>query len=122
MKSFKCGNCDGRGKLSHFSHVSEGVCFACKGSGRIAVSEKDWRSIKGMKAKSQALRDLLRAAAEAGDKEAFWAIVKTLTYSWEMAQAWMACKRLEDADAPPWVAKAAAWCARRQNELEDKGM
>lgn len=31
-----CGKCDGTGRISAFSHIHEGLCFACGGSGRIA--------------------------------------------------------------------------------------
>jgi hypothetical protein len=30
-----CYACGGTGTLPHYSHISDGVCFACQGSGRI---------------------------------------------------------------------------------------
>lgn len=33
MDTAICGKCDGTGKLPHFSHVAQGTCFRCGGSG-----------------------------------------------------------------------------------------
>jgi hypothetical protein len=30
----KCHRCGGRGRLDHYRHVANGVCFACDGSGK----------------------------------------------------------------------------------------
>ena len=37
-----CPNCDGKGVLPHFRHISNGVCFWCKGTGQI-----HWKSFIG---------------------------------------------------------------------------
>lgn len=37
METVKCSKCDGRGKLTYHLHIADGVCFACKGSGSVAV-------------------------------------------------------------------------------------
>ncbi len=36
-KTTICSKCGGFGKLRHYSHIAEGVCFACSGSGQIVV-------------------------------------------------------------------------------------
>lgn len=41
----KCNKCNGSGKLGHYSHIDEGVCFACKGSGEVVKNRKP----KGLK-------------------------------------------------------------------------
>ena len=40
MKKIKCCTCDGTGKLSHFNHIADGVCFACNGTGIISSDTK----------------------------------------------------------------------------------
>jgi len=30
-----CPNCDGTGKIPHYSHIANGACFACGGTGTI---------------------------------------------------------------------------------------
>jgi|TARA_R110001599_G_scaffold347187_1_gene573217 RecJ-like exonuclease len=30
-----CGKCNGKGKIDHYHYVSNGVCFACDGTGKI---------------------------------------------------------------------------------------
>ena len=30
-----CPNCDGTGRLPHYSHIANGTCFACGGTGTI---------------------------------------------------------------------------------------
>jgi hypothetical protein len=32
-----CPNCDGTGKLPHYSHIANGDCFACGGTGTIVI-------------------------------------------------------------------------------------
>lgn len=34
-----CPNCDGTGKLPHYSHIANGDCFACNGTGTISFSD-----------------------------------------------------------------------------------
>lgn len=34
-----CGKCDGVGRMNWCSHVMNGVCFWCKGTGRVTVKE-----------------------------------------------------------------------------------
>lgn len=31
----KCGRCNGKGRIGHYHYVSNGVCFACDGKGKI---------------------------------------------------------------------------------------
>jgi DnaJ-class molecular chaperone len=31
----KCGKCNGKGRIGHYHYVSNGVCFACDGEGKI---------------------------------------------------------------------------------------
>jgi len=33
-----CPHCDGTGKLPHYSHIANGDCFACGGTGKIRFS------------------------------------------------------------------------------------
>ena len=37
----KCHNCAGAGRIAHFSHVNNGVCFTCGGSGKLEAWEHD---------------------------------------------------------------------------------
>ena len=32
----ECNRCDGKGILPHYGHISGGICFACKGSGKLS--------------------------------------------------------------------------------------
>jgi|DEB0MinimDraft_6_1074348.scaffolds.fasta_scaffold00004_64 RecJ-like exonuclease len=34
-----CPNCDGKGKLPHYSHIANGDCFACGGTGTLKITE-----------------------------------------------------------------------------------
>lgn len=34
-KMAKCEKCDGKGQIDWYSHVAQGVCFSCKGSGTV---------------------------------------------------------------------------------------
>jgi len=36
----KCSKCNGTGKISGFSHISNGVCFDCMGSGILPGAKK----------------------------------------------------------------------------------
>jgi DnaJ-class molecular chaperone len=31
----KCGRCNGKGRIGHYHYVSNGVCFACDGAGKV---------------------------------------------------------------------------------------
>jgi hypothetical protein len=33
----ECVNCNGKGKLRHFSHYANGICFWCNGSGKLWI-------------------------------------------------------------------------------------
>ena len=33
----QCGKCEGKGKINAFRHVSNGICFWCKGTGILTV-------------------------------------------------------------------------------------
>ena len=35
----ECGKCDGKGRIEGLSHVSNGVCFWCHGTGKLAASK-----------------------------------------------------------------------------------
>lgn len=35
----ECGKCDGKGRIEGLSHVANGVCFWCKGTGKLAASK-----------------------------------------------------------------------------------
>ena len=35
----ECPNCNGTGKLSHFSHIANGDCFACGATGRLNLKQ-----------------------------------------------------------------------------------
>lgn len=39
-KTKPCKRCEGSGRLSHFGHVHNGVCLACKGAGFQYVTKK----------------------------------------------------------------------------------
>lgn len=34
-----CSKCDGKGRINAFSHIENGSCFACKGTGTITRSK-----------------------------------------------------------------------------------
>jgi hypothetical protein len=34
-----CWKCDGKGNLPHFSHIENGRCFACQGSGKCSIRQ-----------------------------------------------------------------------------------
>lgn len=34
-----CPNCDGTGKLPHYSHIANGTCFACGGTGSLTFTD-----------------------------------------------------------------------------------
>lgn len=57
-KAFICWHCHGTGELKHFSHIANGVCFACKGRGwqyspnglrssKPRAERKKWRKVDG---------------------------------------------------------------------------
>ena len=33
----KCNNCMGKGYISYYNHIADGICFKCKGKGYINV-------------------------------------------------------------------------------------
>jgi RecJ-like exonuclease len=33
----QCGKCSGTGKIESFSHIAGGICFWCKGTGRLSI-------------------------------------------------------------------------------------
>lgn len=35
MCKVKCINCNGTGRLAHFAHYDNGICFACEGTGKV---------------------------------------------------------------------------------------
>lgn len=35
-----CPNCDGTGKLPHYSHIANGDCFACGGTGKLDLGRQ----------------------------------------------------------------------------------
>jgi hypothetical protein len=37
--TYACGKCEGRGFLRSFSHIANGVCFACEGTGKVTVKD-----------------------------------------------------------------------------------
>lgn len=54
-KATVCWHCHGTGELPHFRHISDGVCFACKGMGwqynpngvRGRGPKRTWKKIDG---------------------------------------------------------------------------
>lgn len=40
LSSYTCGRCDGKGLLPHYSHVANGTCFACQGTGTVSYTER----------------------------------------------------------------------------------
>lgn len=61
MTTTPCSKCNGSGYLSVFAHYAGGVCFACSGSGRVAVR------------KAPATRQPAGRAAHIAAQEARWA-------------------------------------------------
>lgn len=35
MTKVKCNNCNGTGRLAHFAHLDNGICYACEGTGKV---------------------------------------------------------------------------------------
>jgi len=33
----ECSKCDGKGRISAFSHIENGACFTCKGTGKVRI-------------------------------------------------------------------------------------
>jgi hypothetical protein len=40
MYTIPCQNCKGKGKIDHYKHVEDGICFTCYGSGVQEVTEE----------------------------------------------------------------------------------
>lgn len=38
-----CAKCDGRGRIDAFSHIAQGVCFWCSGSGKLPIGHEHAR-------------------------------------------------------------------------------
>jgi hypothetical protein len=34
----KCTNCSGTGRVNHFAHIDNGICYACDGTGKAKAS------------------------------------------------------------------------------------
>jgi hypothetical protein len=41
MEHGACGKCDGKGRIGAFSHYAGGVCFWCKGTGRLEIKASE---------------------------------------------------------------------------------
>jgi len=41
-----CGKCDGTGRLGHYGHIANGVCFDCGGSGKISWKDRTDGTVK----------------------------------------------------------------------------
>lgn len=54
-----CSRCNGQGNFKHFSHVAEGDCFKCGGSGKTLVTVRTLR-----RREAQAAADKVAAEAE----------------------------------------------------------
>lgn len=36
MSKYTCTRCNGKGRIGHYNHIDDGICFACGGSGKVA--------------------------------------------------------------------------------------
>ena len=62
-----CPRCSGKGSIPQFGHNYEGVCFQCRGLGKIKVARKDAHVLVLLQ---QALRNQLsEPAGGAGDQD-----------------------------------------------------
>ena len=41
-----CGKCDGKGVLSYYGHIANGVCFDCQGTGKISWKDRTDGTVK----------------------------------------------------------------------------
>lgn len=56
----KCNNCGGTGRLGHFSHHDNGVCYACAGTGKVKKgSARELRPIDEIFTRIERMRDMV---------------------------------------------------------------
>mgnify|MGYP003425161401 FL=1 len=44
MKTETCGRCEGKGQIAEYGHISNGVCFKCSGTGKVAAKKVSAKS------------------------------------------------------------------------------
>lgn len=60
MATVKCVNCNGAGRLAHFSHHDNGVCYACAGTGKVKPSKaRATRPIDEIFVRIERMRDMV---------------------------------------------------------------
>lgn len=52
-ETVECPYCNGKGRLDHLTHIADGVCFTCRGTGKLEITGR---------ASSQKVRDAIAAA------------------------------------------------------------
>jgi DnaJ-class molecular chaperone len=40
-KLVKCTNCSGTGRVNHFAHIDNGICYACNGTGKVKANAEN---------------------------------------------------------------------------------
>lgn len=52
MTKVKCTNCSGTGRVDHFAHIANGVCFVCEGTGKVKdgpkIQQSAWNEAYGI--------------------------------------------------------------------------
>lgn len=59
-KLVKCNNCSGTGRLAHFAHLDNGICYACEGTGKVKEGSKyESRPIDEIFVRIERMRDMV---------------------------------------------------------------
>ena len=78
MTQTTCPKCDGKGRIAQYSHVINGVCFRCQGTGQVTVSEAQAKRMEAKRAEADAKQAAQMAEQETdrkawAEEEAAWA-------------------------------------------------
>lgn len=96
-----CSKCDGKGRIRAFSHYADGVCFWCKGAGKLPASATTPGEINGANRQAR-VKALAMKVGLAADGSSFD----------DVGAAIVSCHQIAAdlaASGPKWAMAAQAW-------------
>lgn len=97
-KQFKavCPKCGGQGTFGNYKHIDNGICYRCKGTGEVLVSEKTYKKQQEQLSKGPNVRIMIIPSSRSTYKDK--AAIKELGFKFDREYGWIIWKWCDELD------------------------